>query len=488
MLVEKFPLSKLMKTLREEHNSRDAFRNLCGSLESIAFRATQRESTTPAENNLRQLRLIKILDRGFELTSPETRFNMQPEYSISRNNIVGTLTPSERPRLSGEFKVNVALITASYGLQFAGFEAAATYIVPALQAQNQSWLGLVSPVVLYAALVVTGGWAPRLIRKFGPKPLAILGATTYAAYTASLGLFSNSPATVLAASVLIGAGASLFHQGAAKIINSSVPDQDTVGAHGRKMSALFGGAAAGTCLFAALLDTVSMSSLFMGCAALNASAAAMLFFTKRIPERPEDQHAAQANSASYGWLSSFSNRKWLAIVAPLSFFGFGTLALGTGALKLDAVTAFGLAGVAITGPVFRIVMGIGGLFPQRVENFVGQNPITKLAAATFLGLGLIAAAPHTSFGLGLLCTGTVLLGVFPAICYPLFQGVINKNAANDADRDLGTATFQNWGNLGMCTAFLLPIVLPPAACYGVFGAIFLLGTHLFKRYHRQNVR
>jgi predicted MFS family arabinose efflux permease len=447
----------------------------------LAFRVQNRETLDPETRNLRQLRLTRLLDLGAKHATKAHVPSVEDRQAQAADNIAGTLDPSQKPRLTGQLRSNAPLIAACFGLQFAGFEAAATYIVPAFQAQGQGWLGLASPVVLYAALTLTGGWGPKLFRSFSPKAVAAVGAATYAAYTATLGLVSNSPLAVLAASALIGAGAALFWQGSTKILNGSVPDRETQKVHGQKVAALFVGAAAGTCLFAALLSSFSMTSLFVGCAVLNVLATCLLLATKPIAQAPESASVA-SDHKKLSWKNSFTNRKWFPVLAPLSFFGFGALALGTGALKLDAVSTFGLLGVAITGPVFRIVMGIGGLLAGKLPN-AGPSSITRYAAATGIGLGLLAAAPHMAGGIGLLAIGTVLLGVFPAICHPLLQGFIAKHSGNAADRDVATALFHNWGNLGMCTAFLLPMIVPPVACYAFFGVIFLLGSTAFKRYH-----
>ncbi len=419
------------------------------------------------------LRLTRILNnQRSELLNSGVSTEMADK---TANNIQSILNKTKDGAPQGQFRRNVPLVVAAFGAQFAGYEAAATYIVPTFDMVGRSWLGLASPVVLYATLITVGGWGPKLLQRYSGRTVATLGALTYAIYSTSLGLFRDSPFAILGASLLLGAGASLFWQGAAKIINSSVTSNHANEiAHGKKMTALWIGSAIGTCTFAAFLTSVSPAALFLCCGALSGLATILISLTKAHPPVVESQ--IDDKETTHRWSAIFTDKKWLRLVAALGFFRGGVLAVSTGALKLDAIRFFGTTGITFTGPAFRIVMALGGFCAGMLATKKKDSTIFKIAGTSCLGLAFLSLAPHVPGGMAMFIVGTALLAIFPSLGHPLFQGLISQKAKSTYDRDLGTAAYITWGNIGMFSAFILPLVLPPVASYFVFASAFLLVT------------
>lgn len=156
---------------------------------------------------------------------------------------------------------NVLFTCIGFFWIFFGFNGAQQYLVPLFKIQGKSDLALTSLILLYSSFLVSGFFAPWMIKFLGLKRSFILGASTYLFFVLSVVLNNNF--IFVAMSMLIGIGASLLWVSSGKIITDSSAIKESGKNLGIQFASVLIGSLFGVTTGGLLLKNLSIDRLYV---------------------------------------------------------------------------------------------------------------------------------------------------------------------------------------------------------------------------------
>ncbi|MDO8599255.1 MAG: MFS transporter, partial [bacterium] len=347
---------------------------------------------------------------------------------------------------------NVRLLGLAFLLIFFGFDGFQQYVTTYFQHLGITRVGFLSLVLVYLAFMVGSLPAASVVSRLGAKRSMVIAVTAYALYGFSL--LTASPSAILAASVVLGAAASvLWTAQSTYLIRAS--DSTTYGADAGRFATMFAiGAASGVFLLGILLPRIGFRA---GLAAFATVPLLALVPLIRLDDLRGDAKRRDW-SAAFRLLRSAAALRIAMVWLPFNLIqGF---VLGVVPIKIEKV--FGAI------PAVGVIVGMFYLTPVltayafgALSDRIGRNGmVTATFGLSIVGLALLAMASTPALLILAIALLAVNFGLGRTITFALIGDV-----SNDTTLDPLSALTWFVQSIALTSAFVLPLVIQNNALY-----------------------
>ncbi|MEK9153891.1 MAG: MFS transporter [Patescibacteria group bacterium] len=357
---------------------------------------------------------------------------------------------------------NILSISLSFFFIFLCFLTAQQYFLILFEADGKENLALISLVLIYGGFLAAGTVAPSLIARLGGlKSSLIIGASTYALFTAVLTL--ENTLLLLASSIVVGVGACLLWVASGQIIADESSDKTAGRNFAYQSVATSAGGIAGIILGGYLVAVESASFMYLILAAFGLVGTLILFFLKPIREETKSRPFRPMFILDIRMLSLF----------PFLFGTYYLLGQLFTATSLIVVGLLGLSSVPALVIALRISNVIGafgsGIFADRF------NKAGILVFVTILSLAGIVLLVSTATMAPILI-GTILIGFSGVTSYPVTLAWL-KESLPEEEYIYSLGVFHVYANIGVIAALAANMWLSPRASFipGLAALIIGLG-------------
>ena len=368
---------------------------------------------------------------------------------------------------------NVWLISVAFFFIFGGFGTAQQYLVVLFKNAGQGDLALISLFILYGTFLLTGIFITKFVPILGGlKRSLIIGACTYALFTAAVAL-GNTP-LLLIASALIGFGGGLLWVCSGQIISDSSDNRTAgrnfgfqiVGQNAGNIAGIYGGGY--------LVQSVPMPLMFSILALVVLCGIILLPFIRPTNEEVQEK--------VFKPLFAFDKR--MLVLFPLLF---GAYFLGGQAfvgMSFVVLAFLGIGAIPLMVAIFKIGSIAGSFSIGTISDRLAKN--TTLASIVLVALAGVALFTMTSTLVPLLA-GAIIIGFTFAAVYPVVLAWL-KERLDPQEYLQALGIFHVYTNIGVVSALIANMYLSPRAGF-VPGAIALVialpGIFLFHRLTRR---
>lgn len=347
-------------------------------------------------------------------------------------------------------KRNIIFIALAFFLIFFGFGTAQQYFVILFKAQGKGVFALASLFTLYAAFMISGIVAAKIIPFLGGlKKSLILASLAYALFTASIAS-SNVP-LILLASVLIGFAAGILWVSSGQIIADS-SDKASLGRNlAYQVIGQYSGNILGIILGSYFILALPMQAAYAIFTAFVLAGSFLLLWIKPIKEELKPRP----------FRPSYIFEKRMPLVFPLIFGANFLQGQVFTALNLIVVSLLGIGSVAAVITVVKVANIIGSFSNGSLSaRYNKPKLLIILVTIGLLGVGLLLAAR----GFMPVIASALLLGFSMAAIYPVCLAWLHeKISAYDYIYALGV--FQIYSSLGIVGAILSNMLLGSNASF-----------------------
>lgn len=377
--------------------------------------------------------------------------------------------PNEPPERNG-FR-NALCIAVAFFFIFFGFGTAQQYLVLVLDRRGEGGLALISLFILYGMFMLASLAASRLIPLFGGlKRSLIVGTGTYAAFVASVA-FENA-ALLLAASALIGIGASLLWISSAAIISDSSAPRDVGRNIGIQNIGLYCGSIFG--LFAGnAMMALSVAHMYLALGAIAAFGIIPL-----LSVRP-----TQEQTQSRPFRLSFAFDPRMLALFPLLFGSYYLQGQMFTSMNVVIVEFLGVSAVPIVISLLKLGSMAGSYGSGVLAGRFDEVRLLLILASLML-FGSVLFATGSTFSA--LMIAAAMLGFSTISMYPVVLSMLKDTFAPD-EYLYALGTFNLYNNIGVMTAIAAGSTLGASESF-VPGALALTAAlpclAFFKKFAR----
>lgn len=353
---------------------------------------------------------------------------------------------------------NVVAISLGFFFIFFGFGTAQQYLVILFNQQGRGSLALVSLCILYLTFLITGIFVSKLIPLVGGlKRALMIGAGTYALFVASVAI--NSTLLLLAASLLIGAGAGLLWVSSGQLIT----DSDSGAKAGRNLAfqtvAQYSGNILGIFAGRFFASTLSLPQMYGILALITAIGMLCILFVRPIQE--------ELKARPFKPLFIFDAR--MLALFPLVFGAYFLQGQTFTAMSMLVVTLVGIGAIPVVVSILKVSNITGSFSSGVLSERVGKRKLLTVLVGTALAGILIFTSAHTFVPI---LAGALLLGFSMAAIYPVTVSFL-KETMPESDFLYALGTFHVYTNAGVLCAVATNLLLPAGLSF-IPGGVALL--------------
>lgn len=366
-------------------------------------------------------------------------------------------------------KRNIFLIPLSFFFIFFGFGTAQQYLVILFTAQGRGNLALVSLFILYTTFLATGVVAAKIIPWLGGlKKSLLIGAFTYALFTASVAV--NSAMLLYITSIIIGIGAGLLWISSGQIIRDSSAAQDVGRNFAYQTIGLYIGNILGVNIGLYLVQAFSAERVYF---ILTVSILLGLFVNFLVI--PVKEGIEPSPFKPY-----YMFNKNMLMLLPLIFSAYFLQAQVFTAINLIIVSLFGLGSIGLAITAIKVSNIVGSLSGGKISGRYNKSSLLIfMVLMALLGVALMIWTHSLTF----IILSAILLGFSMAVIYPVCLAWLNETIpAENYIYALGV--FHVYSNLGIISAITANLKLSSGVSFipGIIAlALAIPGIIMFKQ-------